>query len=194
MGKQRVNPQDISQHFSGSSRYLKVSETYIDDALLKFRPHVLEKSKSTASNLITACQQLKQHNIRRDSTVMLFKNYKYNFVKQEIKIIFFLQDSNSNELSESSENVSKSAANLSPTIETSNNNNRNSKNNHNNNNNNNSHNANNKDQKQMPKRANAAQEIMRNRAMSTGNVLTLRRDSASKASDEQNRTMLFQVL
>lgn len=36
-------------------------------------------------------------------------------------------------------------------------------------------------------------EIMRNRAASTGSVLSGRRDSAIKGNDEHNRTMVFQV-
>lgn len=36
-------------------------------------------------------------------------------------------------------------------------------------------------------------EIMRNRAASTGSVLSGRRDSSAKGNDDHNRTMLFQV-
>lgn len=36
-------------------------------------------------------------------------------------------------------------------------------------------------------------EIMRNRAASTGSVLSGRRDSAIKGNDDHNRTMVFQV-
>jgi len=36
-------------------------------------------------------------------------------------------------------------------------------------------------------------EIMRNRAASTGSVLSDRRDSAIKGNDDHNRTMVFQV-
>jgi len=36
-------------------------------------------------------------------------------------------------------------------------------------------------------------ETMRNRAASTGSVLSSRRDSAAKGNDDHNRTMLFQV-
>jgi len=36
-------------------------------------------------------------------------------------------------------------------------------------------------------------ETMRNRAASTGSVLSGRRDSAAKGNDDHNRTMLFQV-
>lgn len=36
-------------------------------------------------------------------------------------------------------------------------------------------------------------EIMRNRAASTGSVLSGRRDSAVKGNDDHNRTMVFQV-
>lgn len=36
-------------------------------------------------------------------------------------------------------------------------------------------------------------ETMRNRAASTGSVLSGRRDSASKGNDDHNRTMLFEV-
>ena len=55
----------------------KVSETFIDDVLIKFRSHGLEKSRSTASSILADCQQLKQQanaqhlfsNARRDSMV-----------------------------------------------------------------------------------------------------------------------------
>lgn len=55
----------------------KVPDTFIDDVLVKFRSHGLEKSKSTASSLLAECHQLKQQssasnlfaNIRRDSMV-----------------------------------------------------------------------------------------------------------------------------
>lgn len=36
-------------------------------------------------------------------------------------------------------------------------------------------------------------EVMRNRAASTGSVLSSRRDSATKGNEDHNRTMLFQV-
>lgn len=46
----------------------------------------------------------------------------------------------------------------------------------------------------IPKNANTpSPEMMRNRAASTGSVLTARRDSTAKGGDEYNRTMLFQV-
>lgn len=67
----------------------------------------------------------------------------------------------------------------------------------NNNNNNNSKPVNNKDEMKMrllSKRGSAAQEMMRSRAMSTGNVLAFRRESNARVNDEQNRTMLLQVI
>jgi len=41
--------------------------------------------------------------------------------------------------------------------------------------------------------SNTVPETMRNRAASTGSVLSGRRDSAVKGNDDHNRTMLFQV-
>lgn len=45
----------------------KVPETFIDDAMVKFRAHGLEKSKSTVSNLLAECQQLKNPPTSSDS-------------------------------------------------------------------------------------------------------------------------------
>lgn len=53
------------------------------------------------------------------------------------------------------------------------------------------------DSKQVPKKTTTSIQIpetMRNRAASTGSVLTPRRDSCTDGSDEHNRTMLFQVI
>lgn len=64
-------------------------------------------------------------------------------------------------------------------------------------NNNNSKPVNNKEEMKMrllSKRGSAAQEMMRSRAMSTGNVLAFRRESNARVNDEQNRTMLLQVI
>jgi len=52
----------------------KVPESFIDDALIKFRVHGLEKSRSSTSNLLSDCQRLKRQALmssinRRNSTV-----------------------------------------------------------------------------------------------------------------------------
>lgn len=50
----------------------KVSETFIDDALVRFRVHGLEKSRSSANNFLADYQRqslLTSSNNRRNSTV-----------------------------------------------------------------------------------------------------------------------------
>lgn len=56
----------------------KVQESFIDDALIRFRVHVLEKSRSSTSNLLTECQRLQRQAVtssinRRNSTVRIIK-------------------------------------------------------------------------------------------------------------------------
>lgn len=55
----------------------KVPESFIDEALIKFRVHGLEKSRSSTSNLLSDCQRLKRQALmssinRRNSTVIIF--------------------------------------------------------------------------------------------------------------------------
>ncbi|XP_046476943.1 TBC1 domain family member 1 isoform X1 [Neodiprion pinetum] len=159
----------------------KVPDSFIDDALIRFRAYELEKSKSSSNNLLTECQRLQRQasvkflptlNVRRDS-----------------------QDSSASELG-SIENISSSSV-LSPTnsldvaktlggsVEALSPTNNNSSENDG---------AENTSGVKKNKNVNLpSPEMMRNRAASTGSVLTARRDSAAKGGDEYNRTMLFQV-
>ncbi|XP_012265236.2 TBC1 domain family member 1 isoform X2 [Athalia rosae] len=160
----------------------KVPESFIDDALVRFRAYDLEKSKSSSNNQLTDCQRLQRQasvkflptlNVRRDS-----------------------QDSSASELG-SIENISASSV-LSPTssfevakalggsVETLSPANVNSSEND-------SLVTTPVSSKNKNSNIPSPENMMRNRAASTGSVLTARRDSASKGSDEYNRTMLFQV-
>ncbi|KAK0181177.1 hypothetical protein PV327_003483 [Microctonus hyperodae] len=156
----------------------KVPESFIDDALIKFKAYGLEKSKSTASNLLAECQQL-----RRQAHLTAANEKRRGS-----------GDSSASELG-STDNMSSSSSIISPTtplgittvlggsveslppssnkdIDT-------------------------QENAQLIKKGNnstiAVPEMMRNRAASTGSVLGPRRESAIKGNEEHNRTMLFQV-
>ncbi|XP_015586548.1 TBC1 domain family member 4 isoform X2 [Cephus cinctus] len=160
--------------------YKKVPESFIDDTLIKFRTHELEKTKSSESNLVTECQRLQRQasmkfttlNIRRDSQdssasdLGSIENISGSGILSPTSPL-----ANSTTLGGSVETLQPTAINPSENVE--------------------------QESNQVPKRTSnpkiPSPEMMRNRAASTGNVLTARRDSSVKASDEHNRTMLFQV-
>ncbi|XP_070160738.1 TBC1 domain family member 1 isoform X1 [Polyergus mexicanus] len=155
----------------------KVPESFIDDALIKFRLHGLEKSRSSTSNILSDCQRLKRQALmssinRRNSTEstasesgsienMLGNNISPNVNPFGVPPV----------LSSSVETFPKTTAN---TVENDG-----------------------RDGNQMSESsANSnitVPEVMRSRAASTGSVLSGRRDSAVKENDDHNRTMLFQV-
>ncbi|XP_057334117.1 TBC1 domain family member 1 isoform X1 [Microplitis mediator] len=154
----------------------KVPETFIDDAMVKFRAHGLEKSKSTVSNLLAECQQLKNPPTTADSN----ENRRNS------------GDSVTSELG-STDNVLGTGSIISPSTplgmavplggsveslpvpackdET-------------------------QESEQSPVKKGRSTmpppEMMRSRAASTGSVLGPRRES-SKGNEDHNRTMLFQV-
>ncbi|XP_033212651.1 TBC1 domain family member 1 isoform X2 [Belonocnema kinseyi] len=180
LGKIKLNQGKLP---NGKLPHSIVSQTFIDDALVKLRGRGLEKSKSSASNLLAQCQQLKN----QTSTSELVSNVRRGSV-----------DSNASELG-STDNVSGSRL-LSPTSPTSPlgttkilggsvetlplRHNSISENDE-------------QESKQVPKKSSSSNiqlpDAMRNRAASTGSVLAPRRGSAADASEEHNRTMLFQV-
>ncbi|XP_034946750.1 TBC1 domain family member 4 isoform X2 [Chelonus insularis] len=153
----------------------KVPESFIDDAMVKLKAHGLEKSKSTASNLLADCQKLKnrQANIgtptdnRRDSG-----------------------DSVTSDLG-STDNVSSGSSVISPSsplgiasvltgsVESL------------------PVPSKEKDSQETSKKGNNSTipvpEMMRSRAASTGSVLGPRREPSTKGNEDHNRTMLFQV-
>ncbi|XP_066597753.1 TBC1 domain family member 4 isoform X2 [Prorops nasuta] len=158
----------------------KVSESFIDDAIIKFRVHGLEKTKSVANNFLAQYPHLQRQDLtssinRRNST-----------------------ESSASE-SGSTENVSGAggggnivlpasslgvASGLSSSVETFPRS---------------TVNAENETRDENPTQSSASStnvqpvEKMRNRAASTGSVLPSRRDSAAKPNEDHNRTMLFQV-
>ncbi|XP_058793503.1 TBC1 domain family member 1 isoform X2 [Phymastichus coffea] len=141
----------------------KVPETFIDDVIVKFRSHGLEKSRSTASSLLAECNQLKQQtsasnifaNIRRDS-----------------------MDSNTSELG-SAENVTSPTSPLCPpvtltgSVE--------------------SVTSPVTDGPRKTNSMPLPELAMRNRAASIGSAMITRRDSSVRDNEDLNRTMLFQV-
>ncbi|XP_043286801.1 TBC1 domain family member 4 isoform X2 [Venturia canescens] len=155
----------------------KVPESFIDDALVKFRAHGLEKSKSSTSNLLQECQQLRIQAISANLSSEIRRGSA---------------DSSTSELG-STDNVSSSTV-LSPSsplgvatalggsVESLPPSNRG---------NNSQQDSPNVPKKNLTSRIDVP-EMMRNRAASTGSVLGPRRDS-SKGNDDHNRTMLFQV-
>ncbi|XP_017880644.1 TBC1 domain family member 1 isoform X2 [Ceratina calcarata] len=154
----------------------RVSESFIDDALLRFRVRNLEKSsKSSTSNLLAEYQRqsLASSNNRRNSTESStsetgsIENVSGNAIISPVNpldvpstltgsVETFPKPQNASLTEKDGEN--RDAAN-----------------------------NNNNYAMQVP-------EVMRNRASSTGSVLNARRDSIARGSgDEHNRTMLFQV-
>ncbi|KAF7988366.1 hypothetical protein HCN44_000939 [Aphidius gifuensis] len=156
----------------------KVPETFIDDALVKFKVHCLEKTKSNASNLIAECNQL-----RRQAHIGAANENR--------------RDSNDSTTSDQDNNDNVNGTNLiSPTsplgvvqtlggsveslpvpvhdIDIQDNNQQ----------------INNK---KIVNNTMPVPDVMRNRASSTGSVLGPRRESSAKGNDDHNRTMLFQV-
>ncbi|XP_033323299.1 PTB_TBC1D1_like and TBC domain-containing protein plx isoform X1 [Megalopta genalis] len=151
----------------------KVSEAFIDDALVRFRVHGLEKSRPSTTNLLTEYQRqslLTSSNNRRNSTESSasetgsIENVCGSGIISQINplgvpstltgsVEVFPKPQNAILAEKDEREGNRDAVN------------------------NNS--------MQVP-------EVMRNRASSTGSVLNSRRDSM-KASDEHNRTMLFQV-
>ncbi|XP_071628429.1 TBC1 domain family member 1 isoform X1 [Temnothorax longispinosus] len=155
----------------------KVPESFIDDALIKFRVHGLEKSRSSTSNLLADCQRLKRQAMmssinRRNSTESTasesgsIENVSGNSLIPSVNPLgippvlsgsvetFPRTTANPAENDGRDENrTSESSANTKITVP----------------------------------------EIMRNRAASTGSVLNGRRDSILKGNDDHNRTMVFQV-
>lgn len=180
----------------------KVSEAFIDDALIRFRVHGLEKSRSSASNILSEYQRqslLTSSNNRRNSTVNTFYRIIVTRKENPIKLygtlkLNLIQESSASETG-SIENVSGSGiispvnplgvpSTLTGSVETfpkSHNSSLTEKEGHEEN-----RDAANNNASQIP-------EIMRNRASSTGSVLNPRRDSMIRGGDEHNRTMLFQV-
>ncbi|XP_014478304.1 PREDICTED: TBC1 domain family member 4 isoform X1 [Dinoponera quadriceps] len=155
----------------------KVPESFIDDTLIRFRVHELEKSRSSTGNLLSDCQRLKRQALtssinRRNSTESTasesgsIENVSGNSIIPCVNPLGV-----SPVLSGSAETFPRT--NASPVENDGRSENRTSESSSNSNIN-------------VP-------EIMRNRAASTGSVLTTgRRDSASKPNDN-NRAMLFQV-
>ncbi|XP_011687771.1 PREDICTED: TBC1 domain family member 4 isoform X1 [Wasmannia auropunctata] len=154
----------------------KVPESFIDDALIKFRVHGLEKTRSSTSNLLSDCQRLKRQALmssinRRNSTESTasesgsIENVSGNSIIPSVNplgippvlsgsVETFPRTTVNPENDGRDENrTSESSANSNITVP----------------------------------------EIMRNRAASTGSVLSGRRDSAIKGTDDHNRTMVFQV-
>lgn len=154
----------------------KVPESFIDDALVKFKAHGLEKSKSTASNLLAECQQLRRqahlgtaNENRRDSADSTTSelgsadNMSGTTIispSTPLGVTSILGGSVESLPQPVKENEMQEGAQGTKTGRASN----------------------------MP-----VPEMMRNRAASTGSVLGPRRPSAAKGNEEHNRTMLFQV-
>ncbi|KAK2579515.1 hypothetical protein KPH14_010819 [Odynerus spinipes] len=153
----------------------KVSESFIDDALLRFRSHGLEKSRSSASSFLSECQQLQRQSAlvasinRRNSTESSasetgsIENVSTGQQNSSLPIVVASSSRSEENVDNGRNQLSKTTSSTAPVD-------------------NNSSNS-----MQVP-------EVMRNRASSMSSVLaTGRRDSNSKTSDEHNRTMLFQV-
>ncbi|KAG7209512.1 hypothetical protein KM043_015597 [Ampulex compressa] len=155
----------------------KVSESFIDDALVRFRVHGLEKSRSSASAFLTEYQHLQRHanltssNNRRNSTessasetgsIENISGSNIILANNPLGVAPVLSGSVETFPRPLTSLTEKDGHEESPSGAS------------------NSYNI------QVP-------EVMRNRAASTGSVLNSRRDSAARANDEHNRTMLFQV-
>ncbi|CAK9812241.1 TBC1 domain family member 1 [Anthophora quadrimaculata] len=152
----------------------KVSEAFIDDALVRFRVHGLDKSRPSTGNILAEYQRqslLTSSNNRRNSTESSasetgsIENVSGSGIISPVNSLgvpvtltgsveTFPKPQNTSSAEREEREENRDAAN------------------------NNS--------MQVP-------EVMRNRASSTGSVLNSRRDSMAKGSDEHNRTMLFQV-
>ncbi|CAL7947292.1 unnamed protein product [Xylocopa violacea] len=152
----------------------KVSEAFIDDALVRFRVHGLEKSRSSASNLLAEYHRqslLTSSNNRRNSTESSAsetgstENVSGSAIISPVNPLGVLPST----LTGSVETFPK-PQNASPAEKDEENRDA----------------ANNNNTMQIP-------EVMRSRASSTGSVLNTRRDSMARGGDEHNRTMLFQV-
>ncbi|XP_076675073.1 PTB_TBC1D1_like and TBC domain-containing protein plx isoform X3 [Andrena cerasifolii] len=152
----------------------KVSEAFIDDALVRFRVHGLEKSRSSGSNLLAEYYRqsiLTSSNNRRNSTESSasetgsIENVSGSGIISPINPLGVPST-----LTGSVEAFPKSQI-TSLAEQNEHEENRDTVNNN---------------SMQVP-------EVMRNRASSTGSVINSRRDSMTKAGDEHNRTMLFQV-
>ncbi|XP_029168192.1 TBC1 domain family member 1 isoform X2 [Nylanderia fulva] len=156
----------------------KVPESFIDDALIKFRVHGIEKTRSSTSNLLSDCQRLKRQALmssinRRNSTESTasesgsIENVSKNSIIPNVNPLGIPPV-----LSSSVETFPRTTTNLMENDS--------------------------RDENQMSESsANSnitVPDVMRSRAASTGSVLNGRRDSNSiKGNDEHNRTMLFQV-
>lgn len=152
----------------------KVSETFIDDALVRFRVHGLEKSRPSTTNFLSEYQRqslLTSSNNRRNSTE---SNASETGSIENVSGSGIISPVNSlgvpSTLTGSVETFPKPQnANLAEKEEREEN-----------------RDVTNNNSMQVP-------EVMRTRASSTGSVLNTRRDSLARGSDEHNRTMLFQV-
>ncbi|XP_011499626.1 PREDICTED: TBC1 domain family member 1 [Ceratosolen solmsi marchali] len=144
--------------------HLKVLETFIDDVLVKFRNHGLEKSKSTISNLLTDGHQLKQ----QSNTSNNFTNIRRDSV-----------DSNASELG-SVESVASPTSPLGGSVESFASQGVTTE-------------SSGLLLPKRPGAVLPPETTMRNRAASTGSVMMSRRDSSVKENEDLNRTMLFQV-
>ncbi|KAF3421065.1 hypothetical protein E2986_11841 [Frieseomelitta varia] len=152
----------------------KVSETFIDDALVRFRVHGLEKSRPSATNFLSEYQRqslLTSSNNRRNSTESSaseagsIENVSGSGIISPVNSLGVPST-----LTGSVETFPKTQnANLAEKDEREEN-----------------RDVTNNNSMQVP-------EVMRTRASSTGSVLNTRRDSLARGSDEHNRTMLFQV-
>ncbi|XP_026825677.1 TBC1 domain family member 1 isoform X2 [Ooceraea biroi] len=154
----------------------KVSESFIDDALIKFRVHGLEKTRSSTSNLLSDCQRLKRQALsstnRRNSTESTasesgsIENVSGNSIIPSVNPLGVPPV-----LSGSVETFPKPTANTAESDD---------------------HDGNRTSESSVNSNITVS-EVMRNRAASTGSVLGGRRDSAAKGNEDHNRTMLFQV-
>ncbi|XP_003706138.1 PTB_TBC1D1_like and TBC domain-containing protein plx isoform X1 [Megachile rotundata] len=152
----------------------KVSEAFIDDALVRFRVHGLEKSRSSTNNILAEYQRqsiLTSSNNRRNSAESSasetgsIENVSGSGIISPINPLGVAST-----LTGSVETFPKPQnASLAEKEEREEN-----------------RDATNNNSMHVP-------EVMRNRASSTGSVLNPRRDSMARAGDEHNRTMLFQV-
>lgn len=179
LGKIKLNHGKLPQ---GKLPHSIVSQTFIDDALIKLRVRGLEKSKSSASNLLAQCQQLKS----QSSTSDLLSNIRRDSVDSSASELGSTDNVSGNNLLSPTTSISPlgTAKVLGGSVETLPVRN------------NNVAESDEQDSKQVPKKTTTSIQIpetMRNRAASTGSVLTPRRDSCTDGSDEHNRTMLFQV-
>ncbi|GAB1868963.1 TBC1 domain family member 1 [Camponotus japonicus] len=156
----------------------KVPESFIDEALIKFRVHGLEKSRSSTSNLLSDCQRLK-----RQEALMSSINRK-NSTESTASESGSIENVSGNSI-DSNVNPFGVPSVLSSSVETFPRTSANPVENDG------------RDGNQISESvANfniTVPEVMRSRAASTGSVLNGRRDSAVKGNDDHNRTMLFQV-